>query len=523
MLTACAEKPPALPNGAAGEGGAAAEKRELVLAVGAEPEAGFDPTTGWGRYGSPLFQSTLLKYDKDLQIVTDLATSYRIGEGGTAITVELRADAKFSDGMPVTAEDVKYTFETAAAGGSVVDLHLLERVEASDARTVTFTLKHPQSAFVHVLAATGIVPKHAHGADYAQRPIGSGPFRLVQWDRGQQLIVSANPLYYGEKPVFEKLTFLFLQEDAAFAAAQAGLVDIAAVPALFSRQTVPGMRLESLRSVDNRGILFPYVKSGAATADGYPIGNDVTSDLAIRKAINVAVDRQALIDGVLEGRGTPAYTSADGLPWWNPETVIADGDLDEAARILADGGWADADGDGIVEKDARKAEFALLYPAGDATRQSLAIAVADMMKPLGIEIRAEGKSWDDIGKLMYSNAVVFGWGSHDPLEMYNLYSGTNAGVEYFNTGFYANETVERYFEQALRAETLEEANAFWKKAQWDGETGFSARGDAPWAWLVNLDHLYLVDERLDIGEQKIHPHGHGWPVTDNIETWRWHE
>ena len=73
------------------------------------------------------------------------------------------------------------------------------------------------------------------------------------------------------------------------------------------------------------------------------------------------------------------------------------------------------------------------------------------------------------------------------------------------------------------ATTVEEANRYWQQAQWDGKTGLSARGDAPWAWLVNLDHLYLVKDGLDIGRQKIHPHGHGWPVTDNLTEWRWHE
>lgn len=75
--------------------------------------------------------------------------------------------------------------------------------------------------------------------------------------------------------------------------------------------------------------------------------------------------------------------------------------------------------------------------------------------------------------------------------------------------------------QALKAIHEKDAWNLWKKAQWDGQTGLSAQGDAPWAWLVNLDHLYLVKLGLDIGKQKIHPHGHGWPVTDNIEEWRW--
>lgn len=499
------------------------KKDELLLAFGSEPETGFDPTTGWGRYGSPLFQSTLLKRDDKLNIVNDLATNYEVNEDGKVWTMNLRDDVKFSDGQPLTADDVVFTFEAAAKSGSVVDLHVMDQVEAVDDYTVKFTLKNPQSTFVNSLVATGIVPKHAYGADYAGKPIGSGPYELVQWDKGQQLIVKANPLYYNKKPYFKKITFLFLSEDASFAAAQAGEVDLAYIPAAFSKREVPGMKLESIKTVDNRGIVFPFVPSGNTTKDGLPIGNDVTADPAIRKAINIAVDRQALVDGVLEGQGTPAYTSVDGLPWWNPDTVIKDADLVGAKKLLAEAGWKDTDGDKILEKGKMKAEFTLYYLASDEVRQSLAIAVADMMKPLGINIQLEGGSWDIISKKMYSNAVLLGWGSHDPHEMYNIYSSENAGVEYYNTGFYQNKTVDENFQKALLAPSEKAAIEFWKKAQWDGTTGLSAKGDAPWAWLVNIDHLYLVKAGLDIGEQRIHVHGHGWPATDNIADWKWNE
>lgn len=496
-------------------------KEELVLAFDSEPEAGFDPTTGWGRYGSPLFQSTLLKRDDKLNIVNDLATNHEVSEDGKVWTVKLREDVKFSDGEPLTASDVVFTFETATNNGSVVDLNGMDKVEEVDTYTVKFTLKEPQSTFVNSLVATGIVPEHAYGANYAEKPIGSGPFELVQWDKGQQLIVKANPEYYDKQPNFKKITILFLNEDAAFAAAQAGTVDLAYIPAAFSNQKVPGMKLESVQTVDNRGIVFPFVKSGGVTEDGLPIGNDVTADPAIRHAINIGVDRQALVEGVLEGHGTPAYTSVDGLPWWNPDTVIKDADLEGAKKLLEEAGWKDTDGDGILDKGSLKAEFTLYYLANDAIRQSLAISVVDMMKPLGINIKLEGGSWDMIAKKMYSNPVLMGWGSHDPHEMYNIYSSESAGVEYYNTGYYQNKTVDGYFAKALSATSEREAIEFWKKAQWDGTTGLSAKGDAPWAWLVNIDHLYLVKDGLDIGDQRIHVHGHGWPATDNIVEWKW--
>jgi len=496
-------------------------KDELILAFASEPEAGFDPITGWGRYGSPLFQSTLLKRDDDLNIVGDLATGYEVSDDGTVWTVTLRNDVKFSDGKPLTAKDVTFTFEQAMQSASVVDLNILEKVEALDETSVQFTLKTPQSTFANSLVATGIVPSHAYDDNYAENPVGSGPFQLVQWDKGQQLIVEANPEYYDKHPYFKKLTFVFLSEDAAFAAAQAGTVDITYLPAAFSHQKVPGMKLESVETVDNRGIAFPYVKSGKMTEEGLPIGNDVTADPAIRHAIDIAVDREALIEGVLEGYGSPAYTSVDGLPWWNPETVVDDANMDGARKMLADAGWEDTNGDGVLEKNGLKAEFTLHYPANDMIRQSLAIAVADMVKPLGIQINIEGGSWDSIGKKMHSDAVLMGWGSHNPYELVNIYGSENAGIDYNNTGYYSNKSVDRYFEQALQAKSEEEALEYWKKAQWDGTTGLSGKGDAAWVWLVNIDHLYLMKDNLDIGTQRIHVHGHGWPATDNIVDWTW--
>lgn len=243
---------------AAGCGGqkaaAPATKTELILAVGSEPQGGFDPTTGWGRYGSPLFQSTLLKRDSNLAIVNDLATGYQVSADRLTWTVTLRKDAKFSDGKPLTAADVQFTFETAAKSGSVIDLINMAGVKATDDYTAVFTLKHPQSTFVNMLVCLGIVPKHAYGPDYAKNPVGSGPFRLVQWDKGQQLIVEANPHYYGPKPYFTKLTFLFMADDAAFAAAKGGKVDVAYIPAALSKQKIAGMRLVAVDSVDNRGI-----------------------------------------------------------------------------------------------------------------------------------------------------------------------------------------------------------------------------------------------------------------------------
>jgi peptide/nickel transport system substrate-binding protein len=495
---------------------------QIVLAIGGESQEGYDPTLGWGRYGSPLFQSTLLRRNENLELVNDLATDYSISEDRKVWTVNIRQDAVFSDGQPVTAEDVAYTFTKAAESGGLTDVTVLEEAVAIDTDTVELRLKEPQSTFVNRLVTLGIVPKHAHGADYARNPIGSGPYKLVQWDEGQQLIVEANPNYYGEPPAIQRLVFLFVEEDAAFAAAKSRQAQVAAVPQSLAVQQIDGMKLYNVTSVDNRGLMFPFPQSNAKTTpDGDPVGNDVTADRAIRQAINVAIDRQALVDGVLEGYGSPAYGPVSGLAWEQPDAAIEDANLEQAQKILADGGWSDKDGDGVLEKGDLQAEFTLLYPANDSTRQALALSVAEMIKPLGIRADVQGKSWDEIAPLMHSNVVLFGWGSHDQTEMYNLYHSKSAQGDFYNAGYYANPAIDRILDLAMGAPTEEEAIAFWQAAQWDGQQGFTAKGDAAWAWLVNLNHTYFVDNCLDIGNPQVEPHGHGWPITANITQWKW--
>lgn len=504
-------------------GSPAFAKDTLTLAIKGEPADGYDPTLGWGRYGSPLFQSTLLKRDANLNIVKDLATEYTLAKDGLTWNVTIRPDAKFSDGTPLTAEDVAYTFNKAADSGGKVDLIMLDAAKAVGTYEIEFKLKDRDSTFINRFVSLGIVPKATHGPGYSRMPIGSGPYKMVEWNEGQQMIAEANPHYYGAQPHFKRLVFLFTDEDTSFAAAKAGKVDIVVVPQALAVQTIPGMKLHPVKSVDNRGLMFPNVPdTGKKSKTGAPIGNNVTADPAIRKAANIVIDRKMLVEGVLEGYGRPAFGVCDGLPWDNPANVFDDADPEAARKILADAGWKDTDGDGIVEKNGQKAEFTIIYPATRTIRQYLALACADMLKQAGISAKVEGKrSWDEIKQRMHSDVIVFGWGSHDPIEIYHLYNSKHAGDGWNNPAFYTNAKVDEYLEKAINASSYEESLTYWKKAQWDGSNGFNTKGDAPWAWLVNLDHTYFISDHLDVGTSQVEPHGHGWPITANIHQWKW--
>lgn len=501
-----------------------AAKEELVLAVGKMDGGQFDPKKGWGMTQIRLTHSSLLTIDSELQFIGDLAKSYTISEDALKWTFPLREDAKFSNGEQVAAEDVKFTYEMLKEDGIKFDLSFVKSIEAADHNTVVITLNEPRSTFVSQLTEIGIVPKAHYDDNYSQNPIGSGPYKVAQYDDGQQVIMEYNPYWYGTEPQFKKLTFLLYEEDAALAAAKAGEADIVYVPPTFAEQQVKGMTLRIYESIDSRGIMLPTQPSGGkGLTNGKEVeyGNDVTSDLAIRQSLNVGLNRQELLDVALNGYGQKAYCLCDNMPWFNEETVTEDGDVEAAKKILADGGWVDTNKDGIVEKDGRKAEFTLYFSSSDQLRSDLSLAVADQAAEFGIKMNTVGTTWDDIYVKGKTAAVAWGGGRHHPHQLYTMNSSKVFDQGINNMSYYHNPKVDEYLDKALTAPTQEEANQYWKLAQWDGTTGFSGIGDAPIVWLVRVDHLYLANEKLDLGKQPIHSHGHEWALFGNVTEWTW--
>ena len=499
------------------------ENSSVVIAMdpNSEPEAGFDPAYGWGageHVHEPLIQSTLTVTNTDLTIGYDLATDYTVSDDGLTWTVTIRDDVKFTDGEPLTAEDVAFTYNTVKESSSVNDFTMLDYAESSDDTTVVFHMTRPFSIWPYTMAIVGIVPEHAYdSATYGSNPIGSGRYILKQWDRGQQVILEANPDYYGDAPEMEQVTILFMEEDAAFLAVQAGEVDLAYTSATYSDQEVEGYSLASYASVDNRGFNLPAVEE-TTDSEGRTVGNDFTADVLVRRAINIGIDRQEMIDNVLEGYGTPAYSICDKMPWYNDASQV-EYDPEGAAALLDAAGWQ-MGSDGLREKNGVRAAFTVLYSPDDSVRQALAEDFSNQCRLLGLEVTTEAAGWDTAYDRAQSQPLMWGWGAHTPMELYNIYH-TAEGQESARYSPYRNAAVDQYMDQALQASSLEESYELWQKAQWDGTTGVTQEGDIPWVWLCNVDHLYFVRDGLEIAEQKMHPHGHGWSIVNNVDQWQW--
>ncbi|WP_445299679.1 ABC transporter substrate-binding protein [Mediterraneibacter sp. ICN-202921] len=493
----------------------------VTMPVTSEPEAGFDPAYGWGageHVHEPLIQSTLTVTTEDLEVENDLAEGYSVSEDGLTWTVDIKQDVFFTDGEALTAGDVAFTYNLCKEKSSVNDFTMLNRAEAVDEDTVKFYMNTPYSIWPYTMATVGIVPEHAYDETYGENPIGSGRYILKQWDKGQQVILEANPEYYGSEVKIKKVTILFMEEDASLAAAMSGQVDVAYTSASYAEQEVEGYGLLEVETVDNRGFNLPAVP--AYEDDGMKKGNNVTSDAAIRKAINIGIDREEMITNVLNGYGTPAYSVCDKLPWYN-EAAQIEYDPEKAKEILEEAGWKESK-DGIREKDGVKAEFTLLFSHDDSVRQALAEDTANQLKEIGIAVETESVGWDTAYDRAQADALVWGWGAHTPMEVYNIYH-TAPGEKSAQYSPYANAAVDTYMEEALKADTLEASYELWKQAQWDGTTGVVQAGDIPWIWLCNVEHLYFVRDGLQVTEQKIHPHGHGWSIVNNVDKWEWNE
>lgn len=500
------------------------KKDEVVIGFSSEGDS-FDPCTGFGYTGSPIY-STLVKINGDDQLENDLATGYTVSNDALTWTFKIRDDVKFTNGDPLKASDVAFTFQTTKEKATYMDLTMIESCKALDDTTVEFKLKKPCVTFIYTVAQMGIVPENAYSDQFgleADQIIGSGAYKMVQWDKGQQFILEANEDYYGEQPAIKRAVVLIQEEDARLAAAQAGEVDIALTSATLANTEIEGMSILEVESVDNRGITLPTVPDqGKVTEDGYKIGNNITCDVNVRKALCYGIDRRQIIEEALNGYAEPAYTECDGMPWWNKETVI-ETDIDYAVKLLEQSGWTDTDGDGVRDKNGQKLAFHLMYFAGDSMRQAVAMSVANQAKEnMGFDITVEGVSADDTVKRMFSEPMIMGWGSDSPMTSYMLYHSSNAGkTDWYNPEFYTSEKTDKYLDQAMNSLSIEESYEWWEKAQWDGETGTSMRGEAPWAFYVNMTHLYFVKDGLNTGNQRIHAHGQAWPLIANLSEWTW--
>lgn len=484
-------------------------------------DSSLDSVKGAFSYGYPVINNALTKVTPESTYAGDLALDWEVSSDALTYTFHLREGVTFHDGSDFTAEDVVFTYNTVKenqGGNDSVDLSRMASVEATDDHTVVFTLTEPYSSFLDQTACLGIVPSDGYDSrTFDTMPIGTGPWKVIQYDTAQKMILGANEDYYGGAPSIEQVTILDMEEDAAIASVRSGELDLAMVSPNYVNEEIDGMHIENLETMDVRQISLPVTPQESyrtESGDTVTVGNDVTFDRAVREALSIGIDRQTIIDNALNGIGKPAEGFTDNLEWGNTASY-EDNRKDEARALLEAAGWEEGKDD-IYEKDGLRCEFTVYAPSGDTARYQLAQAVAEEAEKIGIKIDVDQATWDELDTEAFTSGVVWGWGQYDPVVLRNLfYSGAFTGTGTANTVRYSNAEADRLIEAALDANSREASVEAWKQVQ------SVTADDYAYLYIVNIEHSYFVSDDLDISvdTQIPHPHGHGAPVINNMNQW----
>ena len=485
-------------------------------------DSSMDPVKGFMSYGYPFVNEALIQADTNSEYVADLATDWEVSDDALTYTFNLREGVTFSDGTPFTAEDVVFTYEEVQknqANNENVDLTKLKSVEADGDYKVVFTLNECYSPFLDTVAMLQIVPSDSYNSEtFDTAPIGTGAYKVAQYDTNQQIILQVNDSYWGGTPDIEQVNIISMDQDTAYSNAVSGQLDVVMVGSTYINETIDSMTLHKLETMDVRNVSLPTLTEQVmkdSQGNEYNVGNNVTSDIAVRKALSIGINRQEIIDNAFNGEGKPAVNFTDNLPWASTDDY-EDNQVDEAKKILEDAGWTDADGDGIREKGDLKCSFDLIAPGNDEDRYKLATALAENAKNLGIEINVRNESWDVAVVEENTTPIVWGWGQFSPTVIYSTYdSEMFLEAQYANVTGYTNADCDAAIEKAFAASNQADANAAWKEAQAIGDSEY------PYLYLVNIEHSYFVKDNLDISEatQIPHPHGHGSPIICNLKDW----
>ncbi|KOU63646.1 ABC transporter substrate-binding protein [Streptomyces sp. IGB124] len=502
--------------GAGAGAGAAAGADSVVVGIATEPES-LSPLLGYGKDGNSKIFDGLLTHDADMKLKPALAEALpEVSADGRTYSFKLRPGVKFSDGAPFSAKDVVFTYRTILDAGtnnaSKTELDAIETVEAKGEDTVVFTLKYSYAPFAE-RTVLPIAPEHIAGTqdvnsgDFTTRPVGTGPYVLVGWSKGEKLSFKANPGYWGGEPAVRKFTMAVIKDDDVRATRlRSGELDGAVLPPNlaegFAKDTT--RRTYAAKTFDYRNVTLPT-------------HHKVTGDLAVRQALDIAVDRTAMVDKLLEGAGKPAFGPVPtDSPWFTAGTERRH-DLDRARRILDDAGWRTGE-DGIRAKDGVRASFPLWYTSGDKIRQDHALAFASDAKKAGIEVKAEAGTWEVIEPRMKTEAVLAGGGSPaDPdFDQYLLLTSSLGGDGFNNMARYDDPAVD-----AALAEGRRSADPAVRKAAYDTVQRRLAENPG-YVFLTHIDHLYVVNDRWDGLGTQVEPHDHGLGAGPwwNVENWK---
>ncbi len=483
----------------------------MVVAYQADLD-GFNPVVQSSDLGGQildfLFPLLLMPtFDGQLGYEAHLAREWSFSDDGLALTLELRDDIAWSDGEPITAQDVTFTLDLVGDEkvGSPYHSQMehITEVSAPDAHTVVVRFDRAYDATTMVSHAVGcpIVPRHAlegvareslRGAPFDGAPVTAGSFRLDSWKRGQEVVLVRDE---GARPTppaqLDRVVFKIVPEyTTRLVELGNGTVDV-----------MPGLQVEDVQRLQRDHPEIEVVRRGKRYLDyiAWNLADERFADARVRRAMAHAIDVDTLITALLSS-GDERYAvravgsvSPELRGVGQPEIEPLAHDPARARELLAEAGWSDMDGDGVVEREGRPLSFSLTTNAGNPRREGAQLIVQEQLRQVGVDAkidRLEGNEFYQRLREHRFEAALAGWGSSlfvDPSRKW----GSGAAYNYPS---YSNARVDELIAEGTATADPATAQRCWLELQQQ------VYDDQPYCFLYWREELVAVHSRLrDVG------------------------
>ena len=458
----------------------------------------------------------LLTLDDKMQVKPALATSYEV-MSPTKVRFKLRPNVKFHDGTPFTAEAVKFTFDRALKGSPPAHwaslAGCLSHAEVVDPLTVDVVTREPYGPILRTLAmyCMGIVSPTAVqklGADFSRAPVGTGPFKFVEWKTNTHVIIDRNNDYWGDKALVDRVIFKVVPEEGArMIALQTGDADMVLFP---SPAQLPALRKDPKFTVhETTGIRVVFA--------GLHAGLPPLDDVRVRQALLHAVNRKAILDNIMEGSAGPALgVLAPGVFGYKDMQLDRAYPFDRARAqaLLKQAGWTPGP-DGVLQKSGQRLSLSWLTARGRYPKDGeITEAIQAMFKEVGIEARVQVLEWAAVFQQVRGNPLnhhmfTLGWVTSNADADYSLYAlfhSKQAPPAGWNTSRYVNARVDTLVEQARRSLNQTEREKLYGEVQ-----DILAR---EMVWIPVYTTKEIIAARAGVKGFSIHP------VEYNLALWK---
>lgn len=504
--------------GDAGDAGGAGGT--LIVSAGADAETLFPPLAvgNQGRAVTELLYDKLADIGPALNTIGDdgfvprLARAWDWSADSLTVTFHLDPRARWHDGRAVTARDVQYAFgvwtDSAVGAPQRASFATVDSIAAPDSLTarVHFRVRTPEQFYAlvytliplpaHVLAA---IPDTAlHDAPAARAPVGSGPFTFVSWTPRARIELAANAAYYRGRPRLDGVVFSVAAQGATVAAkllsGEADFLEQLSPPDFAQLAAHPDVKAQPYGGFDY-GFMQFNMRDPRNGARAHPL----FGDLALRRALTMAVDRATIVRSAFDSLARPAIGPFSRTQWTSDTTLSGIGfDAVRAAQLLDSLGWRDSNGDGVRDRGGRPLGFALLVPASSRTRQASAILLQAQFKSIGVAVQLEQVDFNaflDKARRGAFDALMGGVRTTpSPRGVRDVWGSPGEGRGAQNWGRWSNAVFDAHVDSALAATSMAAVRAQFRVAYQ------AAIDDAPAIWLYEPRMFAGLNRRLNVGD-----------------------